>query len=292
MRIVYLQGGLGNQLFQYAFARALEYRFGIPVKLEDSFFEGQNKRVFCLDNFNTKYQLSSKAEVEKSLILKSSFLERALNFYSNKNEKNSLCIEKSFLFDDVCFSKKHKTYFRGYWQNEKYFKGIEDIIRMELSIKHPLSEQNSLLIDKIKANRNSVSLHVRRGDYVSESQTNKIHGVCGLDYYIGALDVLKSRLGELNLYIFSDDISWVKDNFEYNCKKIFVDWNDESSNYEDLRLMSLCKHNIIANSSFSWWGAWLNQNPDKIVIAPKQWFADPVKNKQARDIVPDSWIKL
>ena len=283
---------MGNQLFQYAFARALEYRSGSPVKLDDSFFEGQNKRVLCLDNFNTKYQIASKAEVEKSLILKSSFLERALNFYSNKNEKNSLCIEKSFLFDDVFFSKKHKTYFRGYWQNEKYFKGIEDIIREELSIKHPASVQNSLLIDEIKANRNSVSLHVRRGDYISEAQTNKFHGVCGFDYYNDALDVLKARVGEFNLYIFSDDISWVKDNFEYSCNTIFVDWNNESSNYEDLRLMSLCKHNIIANSSFSWWGAWLNQNPNKIVIAPKQWFADPITNLEIQDIIPKSWITI
>ena len=118
---------MGNQLFQYAFARALEFRFGCSVKLDVSFFERQDKRVFCLDIFNTKYQTASKAEIENSLLLKSKYLHRVLNFHSNKNVKNSLCIEKTFSFDDVCLSKKHKTYFRGYWQNEKYFKIIEEI---------------------------------------------------------------------------------------------------------------------------------------------------------------------
>jgi hypothetical protein len=292
IKIVYLQGGLGNQLFQYAFARALGLRFGCQVKLDDSFFENQTKRVLSLGRFNSTIQTANDVEIKNALEINTTFLEKLLGYLLKTEMKNSRYIEKSLSFDNACFSEKDKKYFRGYWQSEKYFKNIEEIIRKELIITPLPSEQNAKTINTIKSQRNAVSLHIRRGDYISDSRANEIHGVCGLDYYRQALNLLKSRIGEFDLYVFSDDINWAKYNLEFPCNKVFVDWNDDVNNYEDLRLMSLCKHNIIANSTFSWWGAWLNQNPDKIVIAPKQWFADSNKNNEPGDIVPESWIKL
>jgi hypothetical protein len=255
-----------------------------------SFFDSQSKRLMCLDKFNTNLKVASHAEIQKSLKLKTLF--RIKGYLQKASNQHSLCNEKSLFYDDSCFSKKHKTYFNGYWQNERYFKVIEDIIRKELMFSQVPSGKNASEVNIINSTHNTVSLHVRRGDYVSEVSANKTHGICGLEYYYKALDLLKYRLGDLNLYIFSDDINWAKGNIDFLGNKVFVDWNDDNTNYEDLRLMSLCKHNIIANSSFSWWGAWLNLNPNKIVIAPKKWFADPIKNEEARDIVPDSWIKL
>ncbi len=290
MKIIILQGGLGNQLFQYAFGRALQCKFNCVVKFDLSFFDRQSKRLMCLDSFNTNFKIASDREIQNALKLNG--LLRIKGYLQKASAQNSLCIEKTLSYDDSCFLKEHKTYFKGYWQNERYFKEFEDIIRKDFSFILGPSERNATEINNINAIDKTVSLHIRRGDYINDFSANKIHGICGLEYYYKALDILKCRIGKFNLYIFSDDINWAKENLDFPFNKVFVDWNDDATNYEDLRLMSLCKHNIIANSSFSWWGAWLNQNPNKIVIAPNQWFADTIKNNEARDIVPDSWIKL
>jgi hypothetical protein len=292
LKVIYLKGGLGNQLFQYAFGRALQWKLNCVVKFDLSFFDSQSKRLMCLDKFNTNLKVASNDEIQSSLKLKSTFLEKLIGFLSKKDRKNPLCIEKNLSFDEVYLSEKHKSYFKGYWQSEKYFKDIDEILRKELTITYPPSERNSLAMESIKLDQNAVSLHIRRGDYISEDKTNEIHGICGMDYYYNAVSLLKNRIGNFNLYIFSDDIFWVKENFKYPCNKVYIDWNDDNTNYEDLRLMSLCKHNIIANSSFSWWGAWLNNNPKKIVIAPKRWFADENWNAHSKDIIPGAWVKI
>jgi hypothetical protein len=134
---------------------------------------------------------------------------------------------------------------------------------------------------------NAVSLHIRRGDYVSNAKFNAAHGTCDLDYYARAAAFVAERVGDPVIYAFSDDPAWVAENLKLPFEMRFVDHNDGSTAHEDLRLMATCKHHIIANSSFSWWGAWLNPLKDKVVAAPTQWFADPAKSNP--DILPQSW---
>ncbi len=137
---------------------------------------------------------------------------------------------------------------------------------------------------------NAVSLHIRRGDYVKVKETNDFHGVCSIAYYETAIELITNKINDPVFYIFSDDMDWVKKNFNIRQNHVFVDANDAATNYEDMRLMSLCKHNIIANSSFSWWGAWLNPSSSKTVIAPKKWMKDP--SIETIDLIPGNWIRL
>jgi hypothetical protein len=294
IKVVFLQGGLGNQLFQFAFARALEIKFRCTVKFDMSFFDEQSKRTICLDKFNIIIPKASNEEIQASQILKRTVFNSLFDYFKGPSSLNSLCFEKSLFFNEAYLMKKHKTYFKGYWQSEKYFKDFKKILIRELSFKLPPSKINAQAVDALKLEFNSVSLHVRRGDYVSELKANEIHGICGLEYYLTALNLIEKKIGSssLKVYLFSDDISWVKKNLKTKYSIVYVDWNNDLSNYEDLRLMSLCKHNIIANSTFSWWGAWLNENPNKIVIAPRNWFADFHLNQYSDSIVPASWIRI
>lgn len=137
---------------------------------------------------------------------------------------------------------------------------------------------------------NAVSLHVRRGDYVSNLTINQFHGTCSLEYYNQAIAQIAKKVETPHFFVFSDDPEWVKSNLKIDYSITIVDHNNADKNYEDIRLMSLCKHHIIANSSFSWWGAWLCRNPNKIVIAPLKWFND--KSINTTDLIPDGWIKI
>jgi hypothetical protein len=199
-------------------------------------------------------------------------------------------VEKYFNYQSDVFDISDNIFIRGFWQSEKYFLEYRNTILQEFSFKSKLSEKNLATKKRIQS-CTSVSIHVRRGDYISNPSANKVHGVLDENYYKRAIDKLDID-GALFVF-FSDDANWVKnhlapiilnsDNF------IVVDHNHASESYNDMRLMSLCKHNIIANSSFSWWGAWLNTNPNKIIIAPKNWFSI---DKDTNDLIPKSWIQV
>lgn len=178
----------------------------------------------------------------------------------------------------------------GYWQSERYFADFEEQIRCELSVRTQPSAKNEQLLAEI-AGLPAVSLHIRRGDYVNNPQANAAHGICTLEYYRSAALLISERMPEEPIfYVFSDEPEWAKTNLDLPFEIRVMDHNDGDHNYEDLRLMAACRHHVIANSTFSWWGAWLNPSLEKIVIAPKQWFADPsLKNP---DILPPSWITL
>src|SRR3989344_4984067 len=160
------------------------------------------------------------------------------------------------------------------------------MIRKDFTFGATIVERNKKLASEISGT-NSVSVHIRRGDYVTNANTNQFHGLCSLDYYNKAVSFISSKQNEMELFVFSDDIEWCKENLKYDFPIHFVETNDAHS---DMYLMSLCKHNIIANSSFSWWGAWLNDNFQKIVVAPSQWIADASVNTQ--DLIPKGWIKI
>lgn len=284
--VVKFNGGLGNQMFQWAFARALEAKSGIKTSFDMSFFEKKYARPFELDIFNvnvdavsdfcTKFKLAFIWKFRKKLNGKK-FL--GFNFYS----------EPHFEYDENLFELCPNTYIEGFFQSEKYFKDIENELRADFKFKDLPDEQNQQVIDKINSS-NSVSLHIRRGDYVQKKRYQNLYATCSLDYYKRGVEYIAEKFENPTLFIFSDDIEWVKENLKLPYECVFVSHNSGAKSFEDMRLMSLCKHNVIANSSFSWWGAWLNNNQNKVVIAPQKWFNDEGINQT--DVIPSDWIKL
>jgi hypothetical protein len=202
----------------------------------------------------------------------------------------SYFIENIFSYDARIEKTSSKCFLSGYWQSPLYFKSVECLIRQEFTFPTKLSKENSIILKMIK-NFNSISLHVRRTDYVN-NVNHEIHGVCSIEYYMKAISIICANVNYPFFFIFSDDIKWVKQNLKINSKCVFVSGNTGSNSYIDMQLMSFCKHNIIANSSFSWWGAWLNSNFNKIVIAPQKWFNDENINSQTSDLIPDTWIRI
>lgn len=261
-KVIKISGGLGNQLFQYAHGRNLEL-LGKKVIFDVSFFHGNKSkkdtaRDFKLDKFNLETKI----------------------LFSNKNFRCLNIFSKIKRF----FGFKVEEYF----QNEKYFFNIASIIRREFTLRNEFSAMAKEFLNKIRISE-SISLHIRRGDYVSNQNANAFHGVCDLNYYRRAMTLLKEKVSHPKFFIFSDDIAWAKENF-IGSNFVFVSC-PEIVDYEEMILMSNCKHNIIANSTFSWWGGWLNNHTNKIVVAPIRWFSDSKVNA-ANNIVPNDWTRL
>lgn len=272
MIIVKLLGGVGNQLFQYASARAISIRAGLEFKLDITEFDDYKLRKYELGNFNIQENIASVSEIVCMLKRKRLFQQ---NYFKEKNSK----------FMPELLKIKHPAYLEGYFQSEKYFKDIEQIIRQELTFKDLdlIQNKNSLELRQ----QNSVSIHVRCGDYINDSENAKIYNICTMQYYQRAIKYIQEHVENPVFYVFSDDIAWVVKNFKPDVEvKVLntANWQD------DFYFMQNCKHNIIANSSFSWWSAWLNQNPDKIVIAPDKWFN--VSKLNYKSIVPNDWAKV
>jgi hypothetical protein len=179
-------------------------------------------------------------------------------------------------------------YYDGYWQSEKYFKPVENELRNELKLILNLNCENAKLLDDI-SNSESVSMHIRRGDYITVKNNFRRFAICSLEYYKQCMDLFVNKLNNPIFYVFSADVDWAKDNFKGDQFR-FIVYNLDCPDI-DLFLMSRCKNNIIANSSFSWWGAWLNQNNEKIVIAPKNWYNGKI-NDSAIDLIPETWIRI
>ncbi len=291
--IVRLAGGLGNQLFQYAVGKMLSLKFSVPMKLDLSSYVGYEFHEYSLTPFNIQENiLSEKEYLNLFKPQKNTIKKKIYKFFGNRY-KDILHIyeENNFYFDSQLSEIKPSIYISGYWQSEKYFLEIVMVLKKEFEINIPPSHENNELLIKIR-NSNSICIHIRRGDYVSVPKFNAFHGTCSLEYYFNAIKYIKERIENPIFYIFSNDIPWSKEHLNFEGDKIFVDINDSKTDYEDLRLMQNCKHNIIANSTFSWWGAWLNENPDKIVIAPEKWFENEEMQNQTQDLIPESWIRI
>lgn len=287
MVIVQLIGGLGNQLFQYALARRIAHMHNVPLKLDFYGFEAYKLHKYSLQHFNIREDFASPDEIAR-FKNKSGVLSRLATKFK-PYYKCSVVHERFFYFDSNMLKVSKNVYLEGYWQSEKYFKDIEDIIRREFTVKYKSDVTNEQVAQNILS-VNAVSLHVRRGDYVSNLTINQFHGTCSLEYYNQAIAQIAKKVETPHFFVFSDDPEWVKSNLKIDYSITIVDHNNADKNYEDIRLMSLCKHHIIANSSFSWWGAWLCRNPNKIVIAPLKWFND--KSINTTDLIPDGWIKI
>ncbi|NUN65842.1 alpha-1,2-fucosyltransferase [Pseudanabaena biceps] len=295
MIIVKLQGGLGNQMFQYAIGKKLSLLNKTELKLDLSFLLDRTPRPnftyrdYNLNIFNLKIEFATQEEIKPFINYLDSKIKRKIYTYLFLGKKNKYINEKKCNFNPDIFKLTGNIYLDGYWQTEKYFNDIKNILYNDFIVKTNQDQKNQDVAKTIK-NTNSVSIHIRRGDYIDNKQIYHFHGICDLNYYYNCVNLLLKKLKNPNFFIFSDDHQWMKENLKLDYPMTFVDHNDASKNYEDLRLMSQCKHNIIANSSFSWWGAWLNQNPDKIVYAPQKWFNDT--SKKTQDLIPDQWIRV
>jgi hypothetical protein len=282
--IIKLQGGLGNQFFQYALGRCLALSKNQPVRFDVSWYKTQTKRRYELGIYQVVENFATQEEIQQFLKhRKKTGILKFLNFFQTSGESIYIT-EKQFNFDPRILETVGPAYLDGYWQSEKYFESIKDIIRKELTLKNAESMEKIPAIRNIRES-NSVSLHIRRTDYINGS--DGFYQICPIEYYQRALSIIEKSQNDLKLFVFSDDINWVKENLKTNHPTIFVDGN---KGYEDLMLMSLCKHNIMANSTFSWWGAWFNANPNKIVIAPSKWFTDLRIN--THDLIPSSWTLI
>ncbi|MEK7553983.1 MAG: alpha-1,2-fucosyltransferase [Patescibacteria group bacterium] len=289
MIITKLIGGLGNQMFQYAVARHLALKNNVELKLDKTGFETYKLHAYGLHHLNIEEVFATQKEVAAFRIYKKR--EGKMWFLYNRliADPTRYVSERSFNFDPSILKLSAPVYLDGFWQSERYFKGIESIIRDEFTIKELLVGKNRKMTDAI-SNSTAVSMHIRRADYVTNPTVNAWHGTCDSEYYARAVSTIVQTIADPHFFIFSDDMEWARQNIILDHPVTYVDHNDARTNYEDLRLMSRCKHNIIANSSFSWWGGWLNNNPGKIVISPKNWFKTP--KMDVRDLVPDTWVKL
>lgn len=286
-------GGLGNQIFQYATGRALALKHQTDLKLDLSFLNSDPKNIYTkreleLHVFNVSADIASNKELE-AFHKRTLFQKIVTRIFSTFPSKYFIGNQKGFEYDIAFDSYPNNSYLNGYWQSEKYFSSIREVLLKELVIKKEMTPLCKSTKDLI-LNSNSVSLHIRRGDYVSNKNATASHGILSLEYYDKAMAHLNGIYKDLKVFIFSDDINWVKDNLKLTNECVYVDFNTGENSVFDMYLMSQCKHNIIANSSFSWWGAWLNQNPHKTVIAPEKWFAD--KNLNTKDLIPNSWLKM
>ena len=291
MITIRLNGGLGNQMFQYAMGRALAFKYNKKLLLDIDEFDTYELRDFELNKYNIKAEIFTRKDNSNLKVVNpKSFLVKLFKKFNFTNLIPNYYLEKSLKYDENIVVKD-KLYLEGYFQNEKHFAFIRDELLKDFTIKQELSDSTKEIKTIIESSQNSVALHIRRGDYVANSHTNNVHGTCSLDYYDEAIEYLKSKVDNIKIFVFSDDIKWVKENLKYE-NIYFVEDDKKRIAHEDIYLMSLCHHNIIANSSFSWWGAWLNINSQKIVIGPKNWFADEKMQEQSQDIVCENWERI
>jgi hypothetical protein len=282
-----IEGGLGNQMFQYASARALSIKYGSPLKLDLTWFDKQHlHNGYELNKFNIKAEIASIDDIKLFGGNANNLIKAFKNRLGIHNSRYIL--EPNYHYYVGFESLSPPVYLHGYWQSYKYFDQYMEKIRSELTPVLELSKESQLIAQDL-ADVNSVSIHIRRGDYVSDKKINAVHGVLDLTYYFKAINFLVEKLKYPHFYIFSDDPLWVKENLNLKFPTSYISHNIGERSFEDMQLMRLCKHNIIANSSFSWWGAWLNEDDKKTVIAPANWFKN---SKPTTDLLPANWITI
>jgi hypothetical protein len=294
MIITKLQGGFGNQLFQYAAGIALSYHHNVELRIGISSFEPNSKlnnnypRNFSLHElkgFNEQLiDENTLISIKKYPFLKQSFWQKLL-----PNHKRNVYKEPFFHYDPNFLKGKKNQYLIGYWQSEQYFLPIIKIIQEKFQLKDELTKHLLTVKNKIKINE-SLAVHVRRGDYLQKPEILDWHGVLTKEYYVQAFNKIQQKTKIDSIYYFTDDFEWVQEELLPILGGEIVSNLITKNATEDFYLMQHCKHNIIANSSFSWWAAYLNPNPDKMIIAPKKWFDKaPINTK---DLCPPSWIRI
>jgi len=287
MIVVRLSGGLGNQLFQYAAGQRLAKLHHTELVLDTYWYahtpRRDTPRTYELWHYPVQARLAVKAE-SLWCRMHGGRIARRLPFLPRRWANFR---EKGFAFDAAVLRLPDDVYLDGYWQSYRYFEDIGNSIREELSPLDDMGAQDNFIAAQMRDTQ-SVSIHIRRGDLVSSPAAAQ-HGVCGLDYYCAAVQRVCSEVPAARFFVFSDDPSWTRKNLVLSGDTTFVAHNGAATAFQDLRLMSLCKHHIAANSSFSWWGAWLNPDPAKLVICPRRWFMD---GRDTSSLAPPEWIRL
>lgn len=288
MIIVNLGGGLGNQMFQYAFGKKMAVKNNDMLLLDTTVFGGhtddEDYRAFGLRRLRVDAPAATQAQIEALKYPYGKLITKI------KYRLDTLLKRRHVKFEPRMLRLTGNLYLDGFWQTEKYFKDIRDILLKEFALREPYSAPAQAIAESIRADKNTVSLHVRRGDYVKDEASIKYYGShCNQQYYEKGLKFLSDKLNTLSVYVFSDDIEWVKQNITIPHKVTYIS-EHAAPDYERMQLMSVCEHHIICNSSFGWWGAWLNNKPNKIVIGPSLWI--PGSIVQNTDILPDDWIRM
>lgn len=279
-------------MFQYAAGRALAQARGQPLLVDISGFGtyGLHQGYQLTNAFVLQVDAAPSAMIAHVLGWRANPLARKLlrrrPFAAWRGVH--MAVEPHFHYWPDLANMEEPVYMTGYWQSERYFSHCENEIRNDFRFKNPLQGKNAQLAAAMTGG-SSVSVHIRRGDYVTHKKTNKIMHVCSLDYYREAAFQLSQRVKQPAYYVFSDDPEWVREHVDFLPGAMFVDHNHGADSFLDMQLMSLCRHHIIANSSFSWWGAWLNADPDKIVYAPRAWFRNYLDD---RDLIPARWNRI
>lgn len=284
--ILELKGGLGNQLYQYASALSLAKKNRSSILMDKTYLssvdKGVIKRGFELNKFNlgndVKLYNLKNYYISKNILIVISYkiIKRFIPRFK----------EKKLDFDYEFFKINSTTVLDGYFQSYKYFDDIKELLVLEFKNKEILNTENIKMLSLIR-NSNSVCMHIRRGDYVTLKEANEFHGLCNLSYYSSAMKIIDEKVDKPIYFLFSDDVEWCRNNFSNN-NIVFVDINSTDEANLELNLMKNCKYFIIANSSFSWWAAWLSEHKNKIVLAPKRWFASADISEEDR--FPKDWI--
>jgi len=284
-----LMGGIGNQLFQYAAGFALASRLGVALQLDRSWFGDRNARAYRLDAFSITAREATDETLRLAGIHYPGPLVRGLSRVGlgRLAKIRGYVCEPAFTYwpgflelgDGACLS--------GYWQSERYFENVADAVRREFAFRHEPDPENQRTLDAIRGCE-AVAIHVRRGDYATDPRSRKYHGTTPLEYYEAAVRRILSCTRDPVFFVFSDDSVWVEKSLRVPAPTVFLH-NGVTRDYEDLRLMSACRHQIIANSTFSWWGAWLADSPGQRVIAPQRWFRN---GPNTRDLIPARWEQI
>jgi len=303
MIISRLTGGLGNQMFQYAAGLALAEHHRTTLKLDvewfrmDPQYEAHNR--YALSCFNITEQFATREEIDR---VKGRGLTRSEKMAAaiagplglQRLAESLRCSGKTyfnrqyFVRDPQFLEQPDPCYLHGMWQSESFFKPVENLLRLQFSFRYPPQPEVAEMEKKIRTTRASAFVHFRRGDYTRNPDFRDKIGVLEMDYYRRAIEELNQRMPNLHLFIFSDDIEAIAKEFTPEQSHTYVRCVAPWHPYDKIRLMAACDHGIIANSTFSWWGGWLNPNPDKIIIGPQRWRKDPAVD--CRDALPDSWL--
>jgi hypothetical protein len=302
--VAYLRGGLGNQMFEYAAGRSLALKTGSRLVLDATTFTlAEQRRVYGLEGYPLSAEVSFdgyayppvQPVVRFPYVKRPRWIERAADFAREtigpigrkaRERTFSVFAEHSFDFDPRFCERGPQTYLVGYWQSERYFADIAGLVRKELTYRPAPDATNAQWLARIRA-ANAVSVHVRRGDYLLPVHFEH-HGVCSADYYRRAVRLIRERVENPQFFLFSDDWPWCREHLA-DSDMVLVDANSPGAGQDELRLMAACRHHVIANSSLSWWGAWLAAGSGQIVVAPKPWFTE---TPQTPDLFPVGWVTL
>lgn len=296
MVIVRLQGGMGNQMFQYALGRKLSLKLGVPLKLDLKVLLDRTPqenfvfRDYDLDIFKLKVDFATDDETAKFNVPTRKRHQLLYKFRQLFNPYLFVTEKGSTLNPGVLELNAKNIYLNGFWQTEKYFADIANVIKQDFEFKHLLSGSTLDLANKIES-VNSVCVNVRRADFVNNPIASKHHGAIGTDWYAEAIKIIKTKVSNPEIFVFSDEVEWCEQNLKFDLPTTYVTHEHKGPKFNFyLDLMTRCKHFVIPNSTFGWWAAWLANYPEKTVIAPNRWFL--AENVDSSDIIPKNWIRL